>query len=109
MPKLRILLDECVDRRLADHIKDHSVSTTPEMGWGGLSNGELLTLAQAHFDIFLTTDRNLQHQQNLSKFDVAVIVLHAPSNRLDDLLPLIPALYSSLPNVRPGTCGVIVR
>ena len=107
MPRLRILLDECVDRRLAGHIKDHTVSTVPEMGWSGLSNGDLLSRAQSEFDVFLTTDRNLSYQQNLSRFAVAIAVIHAPTNRLDELIPLIPALLEALPTMQPGTPTVI--
>jgi len=59
------------------------------MGWAGVKNGQLLTLAQAEFDVFITVDRNLSFQQNLSQFNLAVIVLQAPSNRLADLKPLV--------------------
>jgi len=107
LPRLRILLDECVDRRLTDHIKDYTVRTVPEMGWSGLGNGDLLSRAQSEFDVFLTTDRNLSYQQNLSRFAVAIAVIHAPTNRLDDLIPLIPALLEALPTMPPGTSTVI--
>jgi len=60
------------------------------MGWASKKNGELLALAAADFDVFLTSDRNLSHQQNVSVFDIAVIVLIATSNRIDDLRPLVP-------------------
>lgn len=85
---MRVLLDECIDRRLATSILDHDVKTVPEMGWATIKNGELLALAQQQFDVFVTVDRNLSFQQNLPQYSVAVIVLRAPSNRLGDLLPL---------------------
>ncbi len=103
MPRLRIVLDECIDRRFTGHIKDFAVRTVPEMGWSGLSNGELLSRAQSEFDVFLTTDRNLSFQQNLSLFALAIAVMHAPTNRLDELIPLIPALLEALPTMQPGT------
>ena len=59
------------------------------MGWASKTNGELLALASAEFDVFLTSDRNLSHQQNLSAFNIAIIVLIAASNRIDDLRPLV--------------------
>ncbi len=90
MPNFKILLDECIDRRLARQISGHEVKTAPEMGGAGLDNGELLARAEKEFDIFITVDRNLTFQQNLPKFSIAVLILHAPTNRLQDLLPLLP-------------------
>jgi hypothetical protein len=94
------LLDECVDRRLARDIIGHEVATVPEMGWAGRRNGELLSLAVDRFDVFITTDRNLRLQQDLSRFDVGVVVLAGRSNRLEDLRLLLPALLRALPSVR---------
>ena len=95
---MRVLLDECVPRRLKREIVGHDVKTAPEMGWAGKKNGELLALAAGEFDIFLTSDRNLSHQQNVSTFDIAVIVMIAASNRIDDLRPLVPRLLEVLPS-----------
>ncbi|MDA2925264.1 hypothetical protein MYX65_11565 [Acidobacteria bacterium AH-259-L09] len=67
----------------------HVVKTAPEMGWAGLDNGELLAKAQKEFDVFITVDRNLAFQQTLPKFGLAVLVLHARTNRLQDLVPLV--------------------
>ena len=73
------------------------------MGWLGKQNGELLTLlAGAAFDVLLTTDQNLRHQQNSASLPVAVLVMVAVSNRLPDLLPLIPAIEIELANLQPG-------
>ena len=94
---MRVLLDECLPRRLKRELVDHAVRTAPEMGWASKSNGELLELASSEFDVFLTSDRNLSHQQNLSAFDIAVIVLVAASNRFDDLRPLTPRILEALP------------
>ena len=63
---MRVLLDECVPRRLKREFVGHDVKTAPEMGWASKKNGELLALAAVDFDVFLTTDRNLSYQQNLS-------------------------------------------
>jgi hypothetical protein len=99
---VRLLLDECVDRRLAEDIKGHDVRTVPEAGWAGLANGELLVRAQHEFDAFVTVDRNLPSQQDLSRFSIAVVVLRARSNRVGDLRDLIPQLLAALPGVEPG-------
>ena len=99
---MRLLLDECIDRRLAQEIKGHEVVTVPQAGWAGIENGELLRLAQAQFDVFITVDRNLSFQQHLSQFSVAVIVLQAPTNRLKDLRPLVPKPERILANSPKG-------
>ena len=65
---MRLLLDECIDRRLAREIEGHGVVTVPQAGWEGIRNGELLRLAQEQFDVFITVDRNLSFQQHLPRF-----------------------------------------
>jgi hypothetical protein len=77
------------------------------MGWASKKNGQLLSLAQVDFDIFLTSDRNLSHQQNLSTFDIAVVVLVAPSNRIDDLRPLVPRVLEVLPTAKRGAVTIV--
>jgi hypothetical protein len=72
------------------------------MGWSDIKNGELLTLAEKEFDVFITVDRNLSFQQNLPKFNIAVLVLHSPSNRLADLRHLAPRTLSILPTLKKG-------
>jgi hypothetical protein len=99
---VKILLDECIDRRLAKEIVEHDVKTVPKMGWATIKNGELLALAEKEFDVFLTVDRNLSFQQNLPRFNIAVIVLRASSNRLWDLRTLVPKLLESLPMAKQG-------
>ena len=99
---MKLLLDECIDRRLALEIHEHEVKTVPEMGWANLKNGRLLIVAQDDFDVFVTVDRNLPYQQNLPKFNIVVAVLRAPTNRLIDLKPLVPELLAALPTAEPG-------
>ena len=101
MKLLRILLDECIDRRLAKYFSDYFVQTVQQAGFAGLKNGKLLSKAQKDFDVFLTVDRNLTSQQNLDKFDIAIVVLKSPSNRVDDLQKLIPAILAVLPETQP--------
>jgi len=99
---LKVLLDECVDARLAREIAGHDVHTVPEMGWAGEKDGPLLGLASGTFDAFVTTDRNLEFQQNLSKYNLSVIVLRAKTNRLADLKGLVPNLLAALPTAPIG-------
>lgn len=99
---MKVLLDECLDRRLARDLDGHDVVTVPQAGWAGVKNGELLRLAQAQFDVFVTVDRNLSFQQHLSQFSIAVIVLQAATNRLDDLRPLVPQLQQVLVTAPKG-------
>jgi hypothetical protein len=104
---VKVLLDECVDWRLARDIVGHEVKTARQMGWTAIENGELLSLACQFFDVFVTVDRNLSFQQNLPSFSIAVIVLHARTNRLADLRPLIPALLTALTSAEAGVIHVI--
>jgi hypothetical protein len=99
---VRILLDECVDRRLARDITGHHVDTVAGLGWAGVKNGELLARAQSRFDAFVTVDRNLAFQQNTPTYTLAVVILRARSNRLADLRPLVPRLLELLPSAAPG-------
>jgi hypothetical protein len=100
---MRILLDECVPRPLGRELTAHDVRTVQEMGWAGKKNGELLALmAGAGLEVLLTVDQNLRHQQNLSVSGVAVVVMVAPSNRLADLVPLIPAVEAALHGIQVG-------
>ncbi|MBF6594579.1 MAG: DUF5615 family PIN-like protein [Thermaceae bacterium] len=99
---MRILLDESLPKKLALVLPEHEVRTVPQMGWAGTKNGELLRRAGVEFDVFVTADQNLQYQQNLTGF-IAVLVLVADSNRLESLLPLVPALNAELERIQAGT------
>ena len=99
---MRVLLDECVDARLAASLGTVDVRTVADQGWVGISNGRLLSLAAAEFDVFVTVDRNLPFQQHLPKFDIAVILLRTKTNRLADLVVLVPALIAALSAATKG-------
>jgi hypothetical protein len=73
------------------------------MGWSGVQNGELLALAAAEFDAFVTVDKNLQYQQNLSTLPISVVLLDAYSNELHVLVPLVPYLEQTLSSLAAGT------
>jgi hypothetical protein len=99
---MRVLLDECVDRRLAHELHGHEVQTVTGAGWAGVHNGALLSQATGQFDVFVTVDRNLAFQQPIDKLAFAVVILRARSNRLADLRPLLPALLRALSEARTG-------
>lgn len=93
---VRLLLDECVDRRLARDVLGHEVATVLELGWA------LLARASGRFEAFITVDRNLAFQQRVDELPFGVVVLKARSNRLADLKPLVPALLKALQTLQPG-------
>ncbi len=104
---MKVLLDECVDRRLAREIAGHDVKTARQMGWTTIENGRLLATASKQFDVFVTVDRNLYFQQNPGSFTIAIIVLRARSNRLADLKPLVPELLAAIDSSVPGAARFI--
>jgi len=104
---VRVLLDECIDWRLSRHVAGHDVKKARQMAWSAIKNGELLALASASFDVFVTVDRNLSFQQNLANLPVAVLVLRAKSNRLADLVPLVPKLLEALNSIVPNSLTVV--
>jgi predicted nuclease of predicted toxin-antitoxin system len=99
---VKILLDECVNQRLASDFVGHEVSTVKQMGWKSIRNGELLRLAEKSFEVFVTTDRNLSFQQNVQRFDIVVVVMVAKTNRLADLRLIVPVLLKALPFLNKG-------
>jgi hypothetical protein len=100
---MRILLDECIPRKLKYRLPDHECQTVPEAGFAGKKNGFLLDLAEeAGFEIFVTMDRGLEYQQNLAGRSVAILLLRGKSNRLADLLPLVPDLLRTMKLARKG-------
>jgi predicted nuclease of predicted toxin-antitoxin system len=104
---MRVLLDECLPKRLTRELPGHEARTVQQMGWSGISNGKLLTLMRGQFDAFITVDSNLAYQQNLSTLPVAVVVLRAPSNKIEDLRPLLPRLLATLAVLKPGQLLVV--
>ena len=100
---MRVLLDECAPRPLKRELTEYEIRTVVEIEWSGKKNGELLQLmVQGGFTILLTTDQNMRYRQNLQQTGVAIIVLVAPSNRLPDLVPLIPEARNVLDTIRSG-------
>lgn len=99
---MRVLIDECLPKKLKHEMTGHFAQTVPEAGWAAKQNGELLRLAEREFDVLLTNDQNMQHQQNLKQFDLAFVVLVAPTNDINDLRPLMPSVIAVLDTITPG-------
>jgi hypothetical protein len=104
---VRVLLDEQVPVGLAALLAGHDARTVVGMGWSGVKNGELLKRAASAFDAFVTMDRNLQNRQNLASLPFGVLLIRAPSNRLRDLVPLLPSILAALLKLRPGELTVV--
>lgn len=100
---MRILLDESLPRHLAAEFPAHQVQTVQQMGWSSLKNGDLLERASGRFDALLTADQNLEHQQNLARFAISIVVLVARNNRIESLRPLVPAVEKLLKGIKAGT------
>jgi predicted nuclease of predicted toxin-antitoxin system len=98
---MRVLLDECVPRRIRAELADHKVLTVVDMGWAGIKNGQLLAKAATEFDCFLTVDRNLQFQQSPKDLPISVLVLNAVNNKFESLKPLIPQAREALLAIKP--------
>jgi len=104
---MRVLLDECLNWRLAREMPGHSVSSVQRMGWSGIKNGQLLALAENQFDVFITGDRNLSFQQNVGRTRLSVIVLAGMSTKLKDTVPLMERVLTLLPNLQHGSLHTI--
>ena len=98
---MHILIDECLPKKLKQELPTHTVFMVQEKGWSGLENGDLLRVAESEFDVWVTADKNVEYQQNLDRFNIAVVVLVAYRNRLDALLPLMPQLQDVLQVIQP--------
>jgi hypothetical protein len=89
---VKVLLDECLPRRLARALAGHEAKTVQEAGWSGKTNGDLLRLMQGQFEVFVTIDSNLLSQQNLTNLPIGLIVLRAKSNKFEDIEPLVSSI-----------------
>jgi len=94
---MRLLLDENLPKRLKQDFIEHEIYTASDKGWTGVSNGKLLSLLiENNFDVLLTFDKNLQFQQNFSKYTISVLVFNAPDNSYLTLRALVPKIKQHL-------------
>jgi predicted nuclease of predicted toxin-antitoxin system len=101
---MKLLLDECLPRKMKFLFSGsgHHCETVREAGFGGKENGELLSLAEGKFDVLITVDKSLKHQQNISNRRIAILVIRAASNDIDDIRPHLPEMLVELQSIRLG-------
>ena len=100
---MKLLIDECLPRKIKNSLAVHDCRTVPEAGLAGKRNGELISLAEElGYEIFLTMDKGVEYEQNLQHRKLAIIILRAKSNRLADLLPVLPDCLAQIESIKPG-------
>jgi predicted nuclease of predicted toxin-antitoxin system len=101
---MKILIDECLPAALKENLTalGHQCQSVRQAGFGSKKNGELLTLAEGRWDVLLTSDRNIKYQQNMTGRSLSILILCAKSNRMKDLLPLLPACAQALLSIQTG-------
>jgi hypothetical protein len=104
---MRVLLDECVHAGVRSAFPGHTVQTVPEAGWSGIKNGRLLSLIAGNFDVFLTIDQNIRHQQNLNNLPFAILFVTVPNNLISSYLPLFDLIKETALKLHPGEISVI--
>ncbi len=105
---MKILLDECLTRKAKRHLNEFEVVTVPEASFSGLKNGKLLKAAvEGGFDILLTIDKNIDYQQNVSKFAIAIVILDTPRSHIKYVEPLIPAFKAQIDSYEPGNAYTV--
>ena len=104
---MKVLLDECVTRYLKRDLMRHEVLTVEEAGFKGLKNGRLLQAASGWYDVLVTVDQNLQYQQNLKAYTIAIIVLRAKRSTYPLLKPLMPQVLDTLEEIKPGEIIIV--
>jgi len=102
---MKILIDECLPAALTGNLSalGHECQTVRQTGFGSKRNGELLALAEGRWDVLLTSDQNIKYQQNMTGRRISIVILCAKSNRMKDLLPLMPACAQTLLSVQAGS------
>jgi hypothetical protein len=99
---MRVILDECLPKRLTRELPGYDAVTVPMAGWAGVQNGDLLRQITGNFEAFVTIDGNLARQQNTGKLPFGVVVLGASSNKIEDTRPLIPKILQTLQALKLG-------
>ena len=99
---MRVLLDECVHAGLKKALPSHSILTVSDMGWNGITNGRLLQLISGQFNLFITADTKMPHQQNLKGLPFAIFFLAIADNNLSSYTPLLPLLEINIPSALLG-------
>jgi len=107
---MKILLDECVTKKLKSYLDGFEVYTVNEMQWSEVKNGELLSLSvDKQFDIILTVDKNLIHQQKLEKYSVSIVVINSLSSKIEELELFIPSFLEQIHNLEKNKVYIIEK
>jgi hypothetical protein len=105
---MKILLDECVTKRLKPHLTEFEVLTVSDMKWNGIKNGKLMTLCvDNHFDLLLTIDKNLMFQQNLDKYKLTIAVLNSSTSKIEELVLFMPSLKAQIDTLEKHKAYII--
>jgi predicted nuclease of predicted toxin-antitoxin system len=99
---MRLLIDECLPRKIKFLFSDHDCTTVREAGFGSKENGELLALAEGTFDVLVTIDKNIRYQQNMAGRGISILIIRTKTNDLSDIEPQIPAALAALATIQPG-------
>ena len=101
---MRLLLDECLPCRTKFLFVEsgHECETVRDAGFSGKENGELIALAEKKFNVLITIDKNIRYQQNIAGRNIAILIIRAASNGLDDIRPHVPQALAALRSIRPG-------
>ena len=97
---MRILLDECVPWPMHKLLSGHACSTVQDLGWGGIKNGDLLQRAEGNFDVFITSDQNIQYQQNLAGRRIAILELS--TNDIGRIQAASTVIQETLEKIQPN-------
>ena len=100
---MKVILDECLPRRILRDLSDHSATTVPRQGWAGITNGVLLERVEPEFDVFITMDSNIMHQQNMDELKVCLVVLHGTNSNYETLQPLVPEIRLAVDHAKSGS------
>lgn len=105
---MKILLDECVTKRLKDHLKEYEVLTVRELDLSGIKNGKLMTFCvENNFDILLTIDKNLMFQQNLDQYPLTIVILNCRTSKIEELVTYLPSFKSQINNFQKQRAYII--
>jgi len=103
----RVLFDEDVPRQLRRDLQEFTIRTVQEEGWSSVKNGELLRLSSPAFDVFVTADKRLRHQQNIARHNIGVVVIATRDTRLPRLQQALDELRLAIRNVAPGSVIIV--
>ena len=105
---MKILLDECLPLDFRHSFSGHEAHTAQWAGLKGRKNGELLRAAEAAgYDVLLTVDHGLPHQQRAAGRKLSIILVHSRTNQMEDLLPLVDAILRVLETIQPGQAATV--